>query len=115
MIKIKFRGFTLVEVIVSIAYFSIVASSIYLMSSYLVSSSKFITKDYASRISYMSYMERLKLKQINDELSDEISSFAGKLIFKIENNVTPNSNIYKITLKPKKHKKNKLFETYWIP
>ena len=48
MIKIKLRGFTLVEVIVSIAYFSVVASSIYLMSSYLVSSSKFITKDYAS-------------------------------------------------------------------
>ena len=45
--KIKnLKGFTLLEVLVSLTYITIVSSSIYLMASYLISSTEVISNNY---------------------------------------------------------------------
>ena len=110
------KGFTVIEVIISLSFFTIISSSIYLMSSYLINSSRIISNEYLSELSYRSYLERLKKnEQINNIFDDEINSFSGKLHFTIKKQKTPNSKIFLIKLKPKLQEKNKVFESYWRP
>ena len=109
-----FKGFTVIELIVSLVFFTIISSSIYLMSSYLISSTKIISNEYLSEILYKSYLERLKINtEINDKFEDQINSKTGYLSFQIIKVKTPNSVIFKIQLIPKSSKQNKIFETYW--
>ena len=114
MIKNYFKGFTILELIVSLVFFTIISSSIYLMSSYLISSTKIISNEYLSEILYKSYLERLKINtEINDKFEDQINSKNGYLSFQIIKVKTPNSVIFKIQLIPKSSKQNKILETYW--
>ena len=109
-----FKGFTIIELIVSLVFFTIISSSIYLMSSYLISSTKIISNEYLSEILYKSYLERLKINtEINDKFEDQINSKNGYLSFQIIKVKTPNSVIFKIQLIPKSSKQNKILETYW--
>lgn len=109
-----FKGFTVIELIVSLVFFTIISSSIYLMSSYLISSTKIISNEYLSEILYKSYLERLKINsEINDKFEDQINSKNGYLSFQIIKVKTPNSVIFKIQLIPKSSNQNKIFETYW--
>ena len=109
-----FKGFTVIELIVSLVFFTIISSSIYLMSSYLISSTKIISNEYLSEILYKSYLERLKINsEINDKFEDQIYSKNGYLSFQIIKVKTPNSVIFKIQLIPKSSNQNKIFETYW--
>ena len=50
MVNNKKGGFSIIEVVISLTFFSIIASSIYLMSSFIVSSTKIISEDYISEI-----------------------------------------------------------------
>ena len=112
MNKDKHNGFTIIEVIVSVTFFSIIASSIYLMSSFLISSNKIITEDYISDIFYRSYMERFKTTKISSKnTNDSIYSFDGKKSFNIIIKKTPNQNIFSINLIPK-NQMSKTFVTY---
>ena len=62
LMRIKnLKGFTLLEVFVSLTFITIVSSSIYLMASYLISSTESISNNYLSKLSYISYLERLKI------------------------------------------------------
>ena len=114
MIENYFKGFTVIELIVSLVFFTIISSSIYLMSSYLINSTKIISNEYLSEILYKSYLERLKINtEINDKFEDQINSKNGHLSFQIIKVKTPNSVIFKIQLIPKSSKQNKILETYW--
>ena len=102
MVKDHKEGFSIIEVIVSVTFFSIIASSIYLMSSFLVSSNKIITEEYISEIFYRSYMERLKTSKFSiNSFKDSIYSFNGKKNFYIKIKKTPNPNVFSINLIPK--------------
>ena len=112
----KLKGFTVIEVIISLTFFTIISSSIYLMSSYLINSSRIISNEYLSELSYRSYLERLKKNdQITNVFDDKINSFSGKLQFTINKQKTPNNKIFIIKLNTKSENKNKVFESYWRP
>ena len=102
MNKYKQNGFTIIEVIVSVTFFSIIASSIYLMSSFLIFSNKIIIEEHISEIFYRSYMERLKKTKFSSNyINDNVYSFDGKKSFNIKIKETPNHNILSINLIPK--------------
>ena len=112
MVNNQKGGFSIIEVVVSLTFFSIIASSIYLMSSFIVSSNKIISEDYISEIFYRSYMERLKIKKIpKNNFQDSIQSFNGKEIFNIKIKKTPNPNVFSINLIPQ-NQKSKALVTY---
>ena len=109
MIRNQKDGFTIIEVIVSITFFSIIASSIYLMSSFLISSNKIVAEGYISEIFLRSYMERLKTKKFSiNSFRDNVNTFDYKKSFDIEIKKTPNPNLFAIHLLPTYEKKNVL-------
>ena len=108
MVSNQKSGFSIIEVVVSLTFFSIISSSIYLMSSFMVSSNKIISEDYILEIFYRSYMERLKTKKFSkNSFQDSIYSYNGKKIFNIKIKKTPNPNVFSINLIPE----NKLSNT----
>ena len=109
----KIKGFTFLEVIVSLTFFTIVSSSIYLMSSYLISSTEIIANNYLSKLSYRSYLERIKVKEKIDDLSNiKINSLNGELSFSIKKSETPNNKIILLTLTPT-YPKDEPIKSYW--
>ena len=112
--KIKnLKGFTLLEVLVSLTFITIVSSSIYLMASYLISSTESISDNYLSKISYISYLERLKKYDvINDQKNIKIRSFSGDLTFSIKKTNTPNKKIYLLELIPTNSPED-IIKSYW--
>ena len=107
------KGFTLLEVLVSLTFITIVSSSIYLMASYLISSTESISNNYLSKLSYRSYLERLK---VNDEIINQnnikIKSFSGDLTFSIRKTNSPNKKIYLLELIPTNSPEN-IIKSYW--
>ena len=107
------KGFTLLEVLVSLTFITIVSSSIYLMASYLISSTESISNNYLSKLSYRSYLERLK---VNDEIKNQnnikIKSFSGNLTFSIKKTNTPNKKIYLLELMPTNSPED-IIKSYW--
>ena len=107
------KGFTLLEVLVSLTFITIVSSSIYLMTSYLISSTESISNNYLSKLSYRSYLERLK---VNDEIKNQnnikIKSFSGNLTFSIKKTNTPNKKIYLLELMPTNSPED-IIKSYW--
>ena len=112
--KIKnLKGFTLLEVLVSLTFITIVSSSIYLMASYLISSTESISDNYLSKLSYISYLERLKKYDvINDQKNIKIKSFSGDLTFSIKKTYTPNKKIYLLELIPTNSPED-IIKSYW--
>ena len=109
----NFLGFTLLEVIISLTFITIVSSSLYLMASYLISSTEVISKNYLAKLSYRSYLERLKIyEEIDNYKNIKINSFSGELSFSIEKLKTPNTKIYLLTLIPNNSVKSKV-QSYW--
>lgn len=109
----KIQGFTFLEVIVSLTFFTIVSSSIYLMSSYLISSTEFIANNYLAKLSYRSYLERIKVNEkIDNQSNIKINSINGELSFSIEKSKTPNNKIILLTLTPTYQKDEPIF-SYW--
>ena len=109
----NFLGFTLLEVIISLTFITIVSSSLYLMASYLISSTEVISKNYLVKLSYRSYLERLKIyDEIENYKNIKINSFSGELSFSIEKLKTPNNKIYLLTLIPNNSVKSKV-QSYW--
>lgn len=109
----NFLGFTLLEVIISLTFITIVSSSLYLMASYLISSTEVISKNYLAKLSYRSYLERLKIyDEIENYKNIKINSFSGELSFSIEKLKTPNNKIYLLTLIPNNSVKSKV-QSYW--
>ena len=109
----KIKGFTFLEVIVSLTFFTIVSSSIYLMSSYLISSTEFIANNYLSKLSYRSYLERIKVNEkIDNQSNIKINSINGELSFSIEKSETPNNKIILLTLTPT-YPKDEPIQSYW--
>ena len=78
--KIKnLKGFTLLEVLVSLTFITIISSSIYLMASFLISSTESISKNYLRKLSYKSYLERLKINnEINTTNATSFNIYNGK-------------------------------------
>ena len=112
--KIKnLKGFTLLEVLVSLTFITIISSSIYLMASYLILSTENISNNYLSKLSYRSYLERLK---VNDEIKNQnnikIKSFSGNLTFSIKKTNTPNKKIYLLELMPTNSPED-IIKSYW--
>ena len=65
------EGFTLLEVLVSLTFITLISSSIYLMASFLISSTESISNNYLRKLSYKSYIQRLKIHDdINNAKSD---------------------------------------------
>mgnify|MGYP001329268643 FL=1 len=109
----NFLGFTLLEVIISLTFITVVSSSLYLMASYLISSTEVISKNYLAKLSYRSYLERLKIyDEIENYKNIKINSFSGELSFSIEKLKTPNKKIYLLTLIPNNSVKSKV-QSYW--
>ena len=109
----NFNGFTLLEVLVSLTFIAIISSSIYLMASFLISSTESISKNYLSKLSYESYLERLKIHdEINNQNNIEIRSFSGDLTFSIRKTNTPNKKIYLLELIPTNSPENSV-KSYW--
>ena len=112
--KIKnLKGFTLLEVLVSLTFVTLISSSIYLMASFLISSTESISNNYLRKLSYKSYIERLKThNDINNQDNIKIRSFSGDLIFSIRKTNTPNKKIYLLELMPNNSKENSI-NSYW--
>ena len=112
--KIKnLKGFTLLEVLVSLTFITIVSSSIYLMASYLISSTEVLSNNYLSKLSYRSYLERLKKYDvINDQKNIKIRSFSGDLTFSVKKINTPNKKIYLLELIPTNSPED-IIKSYW--
>ena len=109
----KIKGFTFLEVIISLTFFTIVSSSIYLMSSYLISSTEFIANNYLSKLSYRSYLERIKVNEkIDNQSNIKINSINGELSFSIKKSETPNKKIILLTLIPT-YPKDEPIQSYW--
>ncbi len=109
----KIKGFTFLEVIVSLTFFTIVSSSIYLMSSYLISSTEFIANNYLSKLSYRSYLERIKVNdKIDNKSNIKINSINGELSFSIKKSETTNKKIILLTLTPT-YPKDGPIQSYW--
>ena len=109
----NFLGFTLLEVLISLTFITIISSSLYLMGSYLISSTEVISKNYLAKLSYRSYLERLKIyEEIDNYKNIKINSFSGELSFSIEKLKTPNTKIYLLTLIPNNSMKSKV-QSYW--
>ena len=109
----KIKGFTFLEVIVSLTFFTIVSSSIYLMSSYLISSTEFIANNYLAKLSYRSYLERIKVNEkIDNQSNIKINSINGELSFSIKKSETPNNKIILLTLTPT-YPKDEPIQSYW--
>ena len=91
-----FEGFSIIEVIISVTIFSILTPSIFLMLSYLIESSNFLSKQYLSELSKRSYLERYIINSENLIIlnhSKTISTFNGFEKIKIKNKKSPNPNI----------------------
>ena len=107
------KGFTLLEVLVSLTFITIISSSIYLMASFLISSTESISKNYLRKLSYKSYLERLKMHdEIYNQNNIKITSFSGELTFSIKKTNTPNKKIYLLELMPNNSKENSI-KSYW--
>ena len=113
MINKNLKGFTLLEVLVSLTFITIISSSIYLMASFLISSTETISKNYLRKLSYKSYLERLKINnEINNQNNITIGSFSGDLTFSIKKTNTPNKKIYLLKLIPT-NSQEYIIESYW--
>ena len=115
MLNRIFIGFSIIEVVVAVTIFSILSSSIYLMISYVLSSTKIITHDYLSEISYRSYLEKLKINPvgINKDFEEKLITFNGELYFRVNSKSSPNPNITITTLVPIHPLKNARYQIYW--
>ena len=109
------NGFSIIEVVVAVTIFSILSSSVYLMISYVLSSSNVITHDYLSEISYRSYLEKLKINPvgINKDFEEKLITFNGELHFRVNGKSSPNPNITLTTLVPIQPLKNTSYQIYW--
>ena len=107
------QGFTLLEVLVSLTFITLISSSIYLMASFLISSTESISNNYLRKLSYKSFIERLKIhNDINNQNNIKIRSFSGDLTFSIRKTNTPNKKIYLLELMPNNSKENSV-KSYW--
>ena len=107
------KGFTLLEVLVSLTFITIISSSIYLMASFLISSTESISKNYLRKLSYKSYLERLKINnEIDNQNNIKIGSFSGDLTFSIKKTKTPNKKIFLLELMPTNSPED-IIESYW--
>ena len=109
------NGFSIIEVVVAVTIFSILSSSIYLMISYVLSSTNIIAHDYLSEISYRSYLEKLKLNPeiANKDFEEKLITFNGELHFRVNSKSSPNPNITLTTLVTIHPLKNASYQIYW--
>ena len=83
------------------------------MASYLISSTEVISNNYLSKLSYRSYLERLKVNnEIKNQNNIKIKSFSGDLTFSIRKTNTPNTKIYLLELIPTNSPED-IIKSYW--
>ena len=83
------------------------------MASYLISSTESISNNYLNKLSYRSYLERLKVNdKIKNQNNIKIKSFSGDLTFSIRKTNSPNKKIYLLELIPSNSSED-IIKSYW--
>ena len=111
MVKaVKFKstnGFTIIETVVAIFVFSIIAPSLLLVVSFIVNSSYYLSSYYLDELTFRSYLERQLIQEESiqtKKYEESIIKKNGLIVAKITIETTPHPKIVLQTIQSKEKK-----------